>query len=209
MLHCIGYLITRISVVYHILIGNISVHPIGYCLHTISNVYDIVGLVYDILCDFLCFLTPARADSNAAPLRLKSCPDPVQMRPCSNPMRPLFVPYVCLSSLASKSGCSGLLVHTRRRGHRFRPPPSPPARGAVRERRPPEGAVLQPGQPPPLPPPPPLVIRRWKEPGGCAGRACAARACDSGAGIAGHLRICSQMHMQHRLCAELPSLAAP
>ena len=48
----------------------------------------------DILCDFLCFLVPARAGSNAAPLRLKSGPDPVQMRPCSNPMRSLLIPYV-------------------------------------------------------------------------------------------------------------------
>ena len=52
----------------------------------------------DILCDFLCFLMPARAGSNAAPLRLKSGPDPVQMRPGSNPMRSLLIPYVCLSS---------------------------------------------------------------------------------------------------------------
>ena len=66
------------------------------------------------------------------PLRLKSGPDPVQMRPCSNPMRPLLrvVSYVCLSSLPSKSGCSGLLIHTRSRGHRFRPP-LPPLHGGL------------------------------------------------------------------------------
>ena len=38
-------------------------------------------------------------------------PDPVQMRPGSNQMQTLLVPYVRLSSSASKSGCSGLLIH--------------------------------------------------------------------------------------------------
>ena len=86
------------------------------------HVYDIVGLVYDILCDFLCFVVPTWAGSNAAPQRLKSGPDPIQMRPDSpNPMRPLpDIPHVCLSSLASKSGCSGLLIHTMCPGRRFR-----------------------------------------------------------------------------------------
>ena len=41
----------------------------------ISNVCNIVGPVYDNLCDFLCFLVPARAGSNAAPLWLKSGPE--------------------------------------------------------------------------------------------------------------------------------------
>ena len=79
---------------------------------------------YAISYAFSCLPGP---DSHAAPLRLrvKSGPDPVQMRPCSNQMLPLLVPYVCLSSLASKSGCSGLLIHTRRRGHRFLPPLPP------------------------------------------------------------------------------------
>ena len=122
--------------------------------------------LYDILCYFLCFLVPARAGSNAAPLRLKSCSDRVQMRPGSNPMLPLLVPYVCLSALASKSGCSGLLIHASRRGHRFRGnfrPPFPPSAGAARERHCPEGAVL----PQPPPPPSPRLIWLWREPGGC------------------------------------------
>ena len=156
-------------------------------MHTIS---------YDILCNFLCFHVPARAGSNAAPLRLKSGPDPVQMRPSSNPMLSLLIPYVCLSSLASKSGCSGLLIHTRRRGSRFRPPPPPLPGGRTRASPPPEGAIL--------PPPPPQVIRRWRET--CS---CACWAWPFGAGMAGHLRICRQMHMQHRLGAVRPYLTAP
>ena len=58
-------------------------------MYTTSHVYDIEGLVYDILCDYLCFLVPARAGSNAAPLRLKSGPDPVQMRPGSAVAHPV------------------------------------------------------------------------------------------------------------------------
>ena len=65
--------------------------------------------------------------------RFKCGPDPIQMRPCSNQMRPLLVPYVCLSSSASKSGFSGLLIHIRHHCHRFRPPtPLPQPRGSLR-----------------------------------------------------------------------------
>ena len=77
------------------------------------------------------------------------------------------------------------------------PPPSPPPRG-------PHESVAPPKDPLPPPPPPPRVIRQWREPGCCAGRAGAAQA-----GIAGHLQICSQMHMQHRRGAGLPYLTAP
>ena len=73
---------------------------------------------------------------------------------------------VRLYSLASKSGCSGLLIHASRRGHRFRGnfrPPFPPSAGAARERHCPEGAVL----PQPPPPPSPRLIWLWREPGGC------------------------------------------
>ena len=91
---------------------------------------------------------------NVAPLRLKSGPDPVQMRPSSNPMRQLFVLYVCLSSLASKSGCSGLLIHTRLRGHRFRSPLSPPPRGLHK-------SIAPQKEPSRVPPPPPRKIRLW------------------------------------------------
>ena len=52
----------------------------------------------------------------ACPGRFKSGSDPVQMHPGSNQMQLTVVPYVCLSSFASKSGCSGLLVHLRHPG---------------------------------------------------------------------------------------------
>ena len=44
-------------------------------------------------------------------------------------MQPLLVPYVCLSSLASESSCSGLLIHTGPRGCSPvpQPPPSSPS----------------------------------------------------------------------------------
>ena len=129
--------------------------------------YDIpcIRTSYAISYAFSCLPGPVQM----WPLRLKSGSDPVQMRACSNLMRPLLIPYVCLSSLASKSGCSGLLIQTRRRGSRFRFPPSSPPRGPYGSVAPPEGTVL-------LPPLPPLVIKRWRETGGCAGRAAAARA---------------------------------
>ena len=57
-------------------------------------------------------------------MRPREGPDPVLLRPGSNQMRPLLVPYVCLSSLASESGCSGLLIHTGPRG--CSPVPHPP-----------------------------------------------------------------------------------
>ena len=53
-------------------------------------------------------------------------PDPVQMRPSSNQMQSLLVPYGYLSPLALESGCSGLLIHRRRRGHRSPPLPLVP-----------------------------------------------------------------------------------
>ena len=58
----------------------------------------------------------------ACPGRFKSGSDPVQMHPGSNQMQLTVVPYVCLSSFASKSGCSGLLVHLRHLGHSARTP---------------------------------------------------------------------------------------
>ena len=50
---------------------------ISYISHMILHSYEIrvIGLDYDILCDFICFLAPARACSNAAPSLLKIfCP---------------------------------------------------------------------------------------------------------------------------------------
>ena len=58
----------------------------------------------------------------ACPGRFKSGPYSVQMHPCSNQMQLLLVPYVCLSSLVSKNGCSGLLVHFRHLRHSARTP---------------------------------------------------------------------------------------
>ena len=82
-------------------------------LHMISYVYEIICAGYDsdIAYDFICFFAPARAWSNAGLALLKRGPYPVEMHPFSNQMQPLLVPYVCLSTLASKSGCSGLLIH--------------------------------------------------------------------------------------------------
>ena len=56
-------------------------------------------------------------------------PDPVQMRPGSNQMRPLLVPYVCLSF--GLEGCIGLLVHISIAATGSAPPALPsPASGA-------------------------------------------------------------------------------
>ena len=57
-----------------------SGNPIGYgihtILHTISHVYDIVGSDYGILCNFICFLVPALAGSNAGRYGSKAAPNP-------------------------------------------------------------------------------------------------------------------------------------
>ena len=56
-----------------------KVPHVWFYTYMISDVCEIIGVGYDILCDFKCFLAPARACSNAALGRLKSSPDPVQM----------------------------------------------------------------------------------------------------------------------------------
>ena len=77
--------------------------------------YDIICLVYilyDIFTDsgfFKCCHGPhsrAASGSNAAPGLFKCKTLPVQMQD-------LLVHYVCLSVLAPKSGCRGLLLHIR------------------------------------------------------------------------------------------------
>ena len=61
--------------------------------------------IYNVIYDFIRYASPVllgpvqirpRASSKAAPIRFKCIP--------------LLFPYVCLSSLASKSSCSGLLL---------------------------------------------------------------------------------------------------
>ena len=47
------------------------------------------------------------------------------MRLCSDQMRSLLVPYVCLSSSASTRRNRVALIHIRHRGHRFRTPQDP------------------------------------------------------------------------------------
>ena len=59
-------------------------------LHMISHVYEIIGVDYDIRCNFVYFLAPAHADSNAGRGPLKSGPEPVQMHPGSNQMQQLL-----------------------------------------------------------------------------------------------------------------------
>ena len=84
----------------------------------ISHVYEIIGVGYDISYDFIChcfsydficqaahvishmisYVKRPRSGSNAP------------LHPGSKQYHQLLVPYVCLCSLASKSGCSGLLI---------------------------------------------------------------------------------------------------
>ena len=118
----------------------------------ISQSYD---FAYDAPCirrNRSCLRYPMRFHMlpRACPGQFKCSPEcPVTAKkiwfrslPCSNQMQLLLVPYVFLSSLASKSGCSGLIIHVRHRGHRFRIPPSPPfpASGASSSASSPAGA---------------------------------------------------------------------
>ena len=150
------------SILNDILIGKISVHPIGYRSHTISHVYRHPMLFPMLSC--------------ACPGRFKCGPATAQKLPRSDSDAPQFESNAAVSHPVRLSvffglelGCSGLLIHTRRRGSLFLLPPSPLARGQHESVAPSEGTVL-------LPPLPPRVIRRWREIGGCAGRAAAARA---------------------------------
>ena len=100
----------------------------------ISHLFEIIGVVYDNPCDFLCRACPGRFN----PRRLKRSPDPVQMHLFSNQMKSMIVPLDSPMSVfplwlrSSKSGCSGLLIHWSYLGHPLHPlhplSPRPPPR---------------------------------------------------------------------------------
>ena len=114
----------------------------------------------DIQCNFLCFLVPARAGSNAAPLRLKSGPDPVQMRFESNAA--VAHPVRLTVFFGLEIGLQWFTNPYNASRQPVPPPPSPAPRGQHKSVAPLEGTVL-------LPPLPPRVIRRCRETGGCHG----------------------------------------
>ena len=93
----------------------------------ISHLFEIIGVVYDNPCDFLCRACPGRFN----PRRLKRSPDPVQMHLFSNQMKSMIVPLDSPMSVfplwlrSSKSGCSGLLIHWSYLGHSICTPCTP------------------------------------------------------------------------------------
>ena len=103
----------------------------GYCnqtiSHTISHLYHHRSCLHypmqfhmlPLACPGWFKCCPWALDSSKAAQILFRCSG-------SNQMLLLLVPYVCLSSLASKSDCIGLLIHIRHRCHCFLiPPPFP------------------------------------------------------------------------------------
>ena len=74
------------------------------------------------------------SESKEAPILFRCAPVRIKCGRCSSRTSS----NVCLSSLASKSGCSGLLIHNRHHCHRFRTAHAPPAA------TPPRGPLHQP-----------------------------------------------------------------
>ena len=118
---------------------------------------------------------PGRFKCGSATAQPRSGSDAAEMRPNSNPMLLLLR----LARPVRLSVFFGLEIGLQWFTNPYkasRPPvprpPSPHPRGPHKSVAPTEGTVLL----PPLLPIPPRVIRRWRETGGCAGRAAAARA---------------------------------
>ena len=71
-------------------------------LHMISHVYEIIGVDYDIRCNFVYFLSPAHAHSNAGPGPLKSSPEP-SVPPAHADACNYFLHYLLLQSVHNTS----------------------------------------------------------------------------------------------------------
>ena len=111
--------------------------------------------------------------SRACPGRFKCGPATAQKRPRSGSDAPRFESNAVVAHPVRLSVFFGLEIGSQWFTNPYKasrqPVPSPLPWGRTRASRPPEGTVL-------LPPLPPRVIGRWRETGGCAGRAAAARA---------------------------------
>ena len=68
----------------------------------ISHVYEIIGVDYDIRCNFVYFLSPAHAHSNAGPGPLKSGPEP-SVPPAHADACNYFLHYLLLQSVHNTS----------------------------------------------------------------------------------------------------------
>ena len=115
------------SYIYHIIhIFHMKYNLKSYIMSYVNEVLDeskMMSYVYDVIYDVMCIRhhvwcmisymisSLIQPGSNAPPGRFKCGPWPVHMQSYLNQMLALLVPFVCLSVLASKSGCSGLLLH--------------------------------------------------------------------------------------------------
>ena len=101
---------------------NLKSYIMSY-VHEVLDESKMMSYVYDVIYDVMCIRhhvwcmisymisSLIQPGSNAPPGRFKCGPWPVHMQSYLNQMLALLVPFVCLSVLASKSGCSGLLLH--------------------------------------------------------------------------------------------------